>query len=80
MSNLATHRIKKTVSVTVTPELYEQAKQAKLNLSAILCKALAKELKKVEAIKWKEKNIAGFNELNRISEEHGLLSDKYKEF
>lgn len=53
MSNLATHRIKKTVSVTVTPELYEQAKQAKLNLSAILCKALAEELKKVEAIKWK---------------------------
>ncbi|MGF7481412.1 type II toxin-antitoxin system CcdA family antitoxin [Providencia sp. SP181] len=50
------------------------------NLSAILCKALAEELKKVETIKWKEKNIAGFNELNRISKEHGLFSDKYKEF
>ncbi|WP_272675421.1 MULTISPECIES: type II toxin-antitoxin system CcdA family antitoxin [unclassified Providencia] len=28
------NRTKKTVSVTVAPELYEQARRAKLNLSA----------------------------------------------
>ncbi len=79
MSSTA-HRIKKTVSVTVTPELYEQARRAKLNFSAILSNALIIELKKAEALKWKEQNREGFNELNRISDENGLLSDKYKEF
>ncbi|EJD6376046.1 MULTISPECIES: type II toxin-antitoxin system CcdA family antitoxin [Providencia] len=73
-------RMKKTVSVTIAPELYEQARQAKLNLSAILACALQAELKRLEAQKWKNENIDGFNELNRINEEYGLLSDKYKDF
>lgn len=72
--------MKKTVSVTVAPELYEQARQAKLNLSAILTCALQAELKRLEAQKWKNENREGFNELNRLNEEHGLLSDKYKDF
>lgn len=74
------NRTKKTVSVTVAPELYEQARKAKLNLSAILACALQAELKRLEAQKWKNENVGGFNELNRISEEYGLFSDKYKDF
>lgn len=73
-------RMKKTVSVTVTPELYELARQAKLNFSAILSNALIAELKKIDAVKWQKENNEGFDELNRISDEYGLLSDKYKEF
>ncbi|MEY8112826.1 MULTISPECIES: type II toxin-antitoxin system CcdA family antitoxin [Providencia] len=68
------------MSVTVTPELCEQAWRAKLNLSAILTCALQAELKRLEAQKWKNENIEGFNQLNRINEEYGLLSDKYKGF
>ncbi|MCG9534550.1 type II toxin-antitoxin system CcdA family antitoxin [Providencia huaxiensis] len=78
--NTTAQRMKKTVSVTVAPELYEQARQAKLNLSAILTCALQAELKRLEAQKWKNENREGFNELNRLNEEHGLLSDKYKDF
>ncbi|HGN1705358.1 TPA: type II toxin-antitoxin system CcdA family antitoxin [Providencia rettgeri] len=78
--NTTAQRMKKTVSVTVAPELYEQARRAKLNLSAILTCALQAELKHLEAQKWKNENIEGFTELNRINEEHGLLSDKYKDF
>ncbi|MEX9788377.1 type II toxin-antitoxin system CcdA family antitoxin [Providencia rettgeri] len=74
------NRTKKTVSVTVAPELHEQARRAKLNLSAILACALQAELKRLEAQKWKNDNVEGFNELNRINEEYGLLSDKYKDF
>ncbi|MEY0242178.1 type II toxin-antitoxin system CcdA family antitoxin [Providencia rettgeri] len=74
------NRTKKTVSVTVAPELYEQARRAKLNLSAILACALQAELKRLEAQKWKNDNVEGFNELNRINEVYGLLSDKYKDF
>ncbi|MEY0428010.1 type II toxin-antitoxin system CcdA family antitoxin, partial [Providencia rettgeri] len=73
-------RTKKSVSVTVAPELYEQARRAKLNLSAILACALQAELKRLEAQKWKNDNVEGFNELNRINEEYGLLSDKFKDF
>ncbi|WP_272670266.1 type II toxin-antitoxin system CcdA family antitoxin [Providencia sp. PROV092] len=42
--------------------------------------ALQAELKRLEAQKWKNDNVEGFNELNRINEEYGLLSDKYKDF
>ncbi|WP_420704890.1 MULTISPECIES: type II toxin-antitoxin system CcdA family antitoxin [Providencia] len=49
MSTVA-NRMKKTVSVTVAPELYQQARNANLNFSAILTKALIMELKKVKAL------------------------------
>ncbi|MEX6320268.1 MULTISPECIES: type II toxin-antitoxin system CcdA family antitoxin [Providencia] len=68
------------MSITVAPELCEQARRAKLNLSAILTCALQAELKRLEAQKWKNENIEGFNQLNRINEKYGLLSDKYKGF
>ncbi|EMI5489892.1 type II toxin-antitoxin system CcdA family antitoxin [Providencia stuartii] len=79
MSTVA-NRTKKTVSVTVAPELYQQARNANLNFSAILTNALIMELKKVKALEWKQANTAGFDELNRINDEYGLLSDKYKKF
>ncbi|MDV5225134.1 type II toxin-antitoxin system CcdA family antitoxin [Providencia rettgeri] len=49
MSTVA-NRMKKTVSVTVAPELYQQARNPNLNFSAILTKALIMELKKVKAL------------------------------
>ncbi|KGM29799.1 antitoxin [Photorhabdus luminescens] len=73
-------RLKKTVSVTVAPELYQQARQVGLNLSAVLTRALTSELKAIESERWKRENKAGMEELNRITNEHGLLSDKYKVF
>lgn len=38
--SVVTNRMKKTVSVTVSPDLYQQARSAKLNFSAILSEAL----------------------------------------
>ncbi|MDC9582114.1 type II toxin-antitoxin system CcdA family antitoxin [Xenorhabdus sp. PR6a] len=73
-------RTKKTVSVTVSPELYQQAKQMGLNFSAILTQALIAELKTAEAERWKRENKPGLEELNRITREHGLLSDQYRTF
>ncbi|MBD2783474.1 type II toxin-antitoxin system CcdA family antitoxin [Xenorhabdus sp. DI] len=73
-------RTKKTVSVTVSPELYQQAKQMGLNFSAILTQALISELKNAEAERWKRENKLGLEELNRITREHGLLSDQYRTF
>ena len=71
---------KKTVSVTVEPMLLQQAREAGLNLSAILTEALRQEIRVAAAEKWKQENSAGLQELNRITEEHGLLSDEYRTF
>ncbi|WP_323084443.1 type II toxin-antitoxin system CcdA family antitoxin [Providencia alcalifaciens] len=73
------NKMKKTVSVTVSPELYEQARKANLNLSLVLSNALLAELKKLEALKWQADNQDSFQELNRISEEYGIFSEEYKE-
>jgi antitoxin CcdA len=71
---------KKTVSVTVEPMLLQQARDAGLNLSAILTEALRQEIRLAASEKWKKENSAGLQELNRITEEHGLLSDEYRTF
>lgn len=73
-------RLKKTVSVTLEPALLEQARSEGFNLSAVLTEALKREIKKAEAKKWKHENRRAIKELNRITDEHGLLSDDYRTF
>lgn len=73
-------RHKKTVSVTLEPALLQQAREAGINLSAVLAKALEHEIHTSEAEKWKRENQAALQELNRITDEHGLLSDDDRTF
>ncbi|GKX60123.1 type II toxin-antitoxin system CcdA family antitoxin [Leminorella grimontii] len=73
-------RHKKTVSVTLEPALLQQAREAGINLSAVLAKALKHEIHTSEAEKWKRENQAALQELNRITDEQGLLSDDYRAF
>jgi len=73
-----TLRHKKTVSVTLEPVLLEQARRAGINLSAILAEALKSKLQQLEAEDWKSENREAVLELNRISDDHGLLSDDYR--
>ncbi len=76
----ATLRQKKTVSVTLEPALLQQARDAGINLSATLAKALKHEIRETEAERWKRENLKAMQELNRITDEHGLLSDDYRTF
>ncbi len=73
-------RHKKTVSVTLEPALLSQARDAGINLSATLANALRREIRESEAERWKRANRKAIQELNRITEEHGLLSDDYRTF
>ena len=73
-------RSKRTVSVTLEPSLLERARAAGINLSATLATALQHEISGSEAERWKRENSAAIQELNRITEEHGLLSDDYRAF
>lgn len=73
-------RHKKTVSVTLEPLLLQQARDAGINISAVLTEALQQEISASGAERWKEANRAGLQELNRITDEHGLLADEYRTF
>ncbi len=73
-------RLKKTVSVTLEPALLQQAREAGINLSALLAEALKREIRSGAAEKWQQENRAALQELNRITDEHGLLSDDYRTF
>ncbi|ELW9441765.1 type II toxin-antitoxin system CcdA family antitoxin [Pluralibacter gergoviae] len=74
------YQYKKTVRVTLEPHLLTMAREAKLNLSAILTAALKQELRVITVERWKEQNKAGLQELNRITRELGLLSDDCRGF
>ena len=76
----AAMRSKRTVSVTLDPSLLERARAAGINLSATLATALQNEISGSEAERWKRENSAAIQTLNRITEEHGLLSDDYRAF
>jgi len=73
-------RHKKTVSVTLEPALLRQAREAGINLSATLASALRHEIRESESERWKRTNRKAIQELNRITDEHGLLSDDYRTF
>lgn len=62
----------KTVSVTLEPALLQQARDAGINLSAVLTAALKEEISATGVERWKAENRAGLQELNRITDEHGL--------
>ena len=73
-------RHKKTVSVTLEPALLHQAREAGINLSATLTTALKHQIRESEAERWKRANRKAIQELNRITDEHGLLSDDHRTF
>ncbi|EMH4162096.1 type II toxin-antitoxin system CcdA family antitoxin [Pluralibacter gergoviae] len=70
----------KTVSVTLDARLLELAREAEIDLSATLRAALIGEVNAFAIERWKNTNRAGLLELNRITQELGLLSDEYKTF
>ena len=73
-------RHKKTVSVTIEPALLHQAREAGINLSATLTTALKHQIRESKAERWKRANRKAIQELNRITDEHGLLSDDHRTF
>ena len=71
---------KKTVNVTIDRELFQRAKSLGVNVSSVLTDALSVRGRDIEIQQWREQNRAALEELNRITEENGLLSDEYRTF
>lgn len=67
---------KKTVTLTVDPDIYDHVRAAGVNISALLGLALENELRRIKAANWKSENREGLEDLNRFTEKHGLFSDQ----
>ncbi|MBH3056681.1 type II toxin-antitoxin system CcdA family antitoxin [Serratia marcescens] len=71
---------KKTVNVTIDRDLFQRAKSLGVNVSSVLTDAFSVRVRDIEIQQWREQNRAALEELNRITEENGLLSDEYRTF
>jgi antitoxin CcdA len=71
---------KKAANLTVRADLLEDARAYKINLSQTLETALTAELKKRREAEWLEQNKEAIAAYGRFVEEHGLLSDHYRNF
>ncbi|MCA1948977.1 MAG: type II toxin-antitoxin system CcdA family antitoxin [Treponema sp.] len=74
------HAPKKPTNLTVNSDLLKQAKEYKINISAILESALAEALKEKKRERWKEENKEAIAYYNSALEKYGLFSDEMRTF
>ena len=73
-------RPRKAANLTVRVDLLEEARARRINLSQTLEVALAAELRRRREAEWLEQNKAAIEAYNREIAEHGLLSDRHRQF
>lgn len=73
-------RPRKAANLTVRVDLLEEARARRINLSQTLEVALAAELRRRREAEWLEQNKAAIEAYNREIAEHGLFSDRHRQF
>ena len=71
---------KRATNVSVRSDLLAAAREAGLNLSATLERALTEELAGVRRKRWREENREAIAAYNEYIEEHGTFSDDLRSF
>ena len=71
---------KRATNVSIRSDLLEAAREAGLNLSAALERALTKELGEVNRNKWRQENREAIVAYNEHVEKHGTFSDDVRTF
>ena len=73
---------KKATNLSINSDLLSKARKLNINLSATLEQALANKLRNVERANWRNrnKNKKAIEELNKLTDNHGLFSDSYRNF
>ncbi|HET8699290.1 MAG TPA: type II toxin-antitoxin system CcdA family antitoxin [Gammaproteobacteria bacterium] len=71
---------KKATNVSIRSDLLEAAREAKLNLSATLERALIEELRRAQRERWREENREAIAAHNDFVEKHGAFSDDLRSF
>ncbi|CAM8551306.1 MULTISPECIES: type II toxin-antitoxin system CcdA family antitoxin [Enterobacter] len=75
-----THGIKKSVNVSLAPEILEEARRLKLNLSAVLTAALQEQFRARQRAEWLAENKASIEAINQWVDENGSFSDFQRSF
>ena len=71
---------KRAANVSVRSDLLDAAREAGVNLSATLERALVEELASVRSARWREENREAIAAYNEYVEEHGAFSDGVRAF
>ena len=71
---------KRATNVSVRRDLLDAAREAGINLSATLERALTDELAEAQRKKWREENRAAIAAYNEHVEKHGVFSDDTRSF
>ena len=71
---------KKATNLSINKELLAEARNLKINLSATLEQALVEKVREEKRKKWLEENREAIQACNKLAEESGLFSDKYRVF
>ncbi|MDR0806598.1 MAG: type II toxin-antitoxin system CcdA family antitoxin [Enterobacteriaceae bacterium] len=79
-TNTMTKESKKSVNVTLAPEILAQARKLKLNISSVLTEALLEKFRENSRITWLQENEQEISALNQFIDEHGSFSDYQRNF
>lgn len=71
---------KRATNVSVRSDLLEAAREAGINLSATLERALMEELAEAKRKKWRQENRDAIAAYNEYVEKHGMFSDGVRLF
>jgi len=71
---------KRATNVSVRSDLLEAAREAGLNLSATLERALTEELANLQRARWREENRDAIAAYNQYVDVHGTFSDGVRSF
>lgn len=72
--------VKKSVNVSLAPEILEEARKLKINLSAVLTEALIEKFRENKREEWLRENQKSIDALNQWVEENGSFSDFQRSF
>lgn len=73
-------KVKKSVNVSLPPEILEEARKLKLNLSAVLTEALLEKILQNQRETWQRENKESVDAVNQWGDENGSFSDYQRSF
>ena len=73
-------KVKKSVNVSLDPQILEEARKLKINLSAVLTEALIEKFRENKRDEWLRDNKKSIEALNQWVEENGSFSDFQRTF
>jgi antitoxin CcdA len=75
-----TSSLKKSVNVSLAPEILEEARKQKINLSALLTEALLEKFRENKRAEWLRDNAASIETVNQWVDENGSFTDFQRSF